>query len=196
MKSSYTLILANLVPLVGVMFFKWDLSLIMPLYWFENVVIGYFNIKKILKSESTQAVAVEFKVNGAPINSKSKGELATFFAMHYGIFTVVHGVFVFVLFATGFHIGGFILGACSLFMSHRHSYITNYLEGGEYLRLSPSQLFVRPYARVIVLHITILGGAWIILSLEDQFIPLVIFTMLKIVVDLLFHKLEHKKKHI
>jgi hypothetical protein len=41
------LILANLVPLAGVLFWDWDIFNIVVLYWFENVIIGGINILKM-----------------------------------------------------------------------------------------------------------------------------------------------------
>lgn len=44
------LILVNLVPLAGVFVFGWDVGFLMLIYWIETVVIGLFNIPKILTS--------------------------------------------------------------------------------------------------------------------------------------------------
>ena len=38
---------ANAIPLVGVLFFKWDAFGIVLLYWSENVVVGFYNVLKI-----------------------------------------------------------------------------------------------------------------------------------------------------
>jgi len=42
-----SLILSNLIPLIGVLFFGWDVSTILILYWSENVIIGFYNIFKM-----------------------------------------------------------------------------------------------------------------------------------------------------
>ena len=41
--SVLLLIGANLVPLIGVLFFKWDIFSIMLLYWLESGVVGFLN---------------------------------------------------------------------------------------------------------------------------------------------------------
>ena len=46
--SAVGLVLANLVPLVGVVFFGWSLFGIMWIYWAENAVIGIFAILRML----------------------------------------------------------------------------------------------------------------------------------------------------
>ena len=38
------LVMANLVPLAGVLLWGWDVFLILLLFWGENVIIGIFGI--------------------------------------------------------------------------------------------------------------------------------------------------------
>ena len=38
--SSLVLILANLIPVIGVLLYEWDVLSILLLYWAESVVIG------------------------------------------------------------------------------------------------------------------------------------------------------------
>ena len=46
--SVIMLVLANLIPLGGVLFFGWQVFPIMFLFWFENVVVGVFHALKML----------------------------------------------------------------------------------------------------------------------------------------------------
>jgi hypothetical protein len=46
--SALALIIANLIPLVGVLFWHWDAFEIVALYWAENVVIGAINVLKMI----------------------------------------------------------------------------------------------------------------------------------------------------
>ncbi len=41
--SAYVLILANLIPVAGVLLFDWNVLSILILYWAESVVIGIIN---------------------------------------------------------------------------------------------------------------------------------------------------------
>ena len=110
--SSYAavaaLILANLVPLVGVLWFGWDVWGILIIYWLENGIYGLFNVLKMRKAEGSEdgspMAAAEtrrrlsgFKVNGRSPSGSDKAVLIPFFIMHYGIFWVVHGIFVLLL---------------------------------------------------------------------------------------------------
>jgi hypothetical protein len=55
-KSALVLIAANLAPLAGVLFAGWDAFDMVFLYWLENVVIGFFNICKMLSFPFLAAV--------------------------------------------------------------------------------------------------------------------------------------------
>jgi hypothetical protein len=107
--SSYgavaALIIANLIPLVGVLWFGWDVWGILIIYWLENGIVGFFNVLKMRRASgpedgSPMAVADtrrrlnSFKVNGRSPNGSEKAVLIPFFIMHYGTFWVVHGIFV------------------------------------------------------------------------------------------------------
>ena len=45
--SAAALVIANLVPLAGVLLWQWSVSSIVILYWFENVVIGVVNVLRM-----------------------------------------------------------------------------------------------------------------------------------------------------
>ena len=46
-RSAIALVIANAIPLVGVLFFGWSLITILVLYWVENGIVGFWNIPKI-----------------------------------------------------------------------------------------------------------------------------------------------------
>ena len=46
--SALALIVVNMVPLVGVLFWRWDAFEIVALYWAENVAIGAINVLKMI----------------------------------------------------------------------------------------------------------------------------------------------------
>jgi hypothetical protein len=46
--SAIALVLANAVPLIGVILFKWDAFQIVAVYWAESVVIGLISILKVI----------------------------------------------------------------------------------------------------------------------------------------------------
>jgi hypothetical protein len=71
--------------------------------------------------------------------------------------------------------------------------VVNNVGEGEYLRASPTQLMQQPYGRVIVLHITILAGGFLVTILQSPLVGLVLLVGLKIGLDLRSHLREHRR---
>lgn len=194
--SVLALIAANLVPLAGVFMFGWEVFPLLLLFWFENVIIGFFNAVKMLCAAPNQSVQWGMKVFFVP-----------FFCFHYGMFTFVHGVFVVGLFGGGMN-GSFpgpatflkamveqklFWAVLGLFASHAISFAHNYLIGGEFRRASAQTLMIQPYGRIVVLHLTILLGGFVIMALKSPTLGLVLLVVLKILLDLRAHLAERAK---
>lgn len=215
--SILALLAANAIPLVGVLAWGWDAARIVFLYWFENVVIGGINVLKIL-----MAAGVPPDPGGKPDTSEevenlrrfqhaSKVFLVPFFLVHYGLFTFVHGVFLFVLFSqagkppgdfgnpfTGLPAmvakvlaGGGGWAALALVTSHLYSFGANFVAGGEWRRKSAMDLMGEPYGRVVVLHLAILFGGLAVQFLGNPLPLLVLLVIGKTVLDLAFHRRAH-----
>jgi hypothetical protein len=52
-RSAILLLAANLIPLVGVLFFGWSLLTILALYWIENGIVGLLNVPKIILAKGS-----------------------------------------------------------------------------------------------------------------------------------------------
>lgn len=205
------LIGVNIVPLLGVIFYDWNLFSIMFLYWFENGIIGVFNVLKIARASKPSSGETRMAINGRPSNLSGAAFYVPFFIMHYGIFWVVHGVFVIVLFGVfggrfggvgppeimggfrGFEPGGVAIAALSLFLSHGVSFYVNFLGNEEYRNVSPDEQMFQPYGRVIALHVTILGGGFLAGYLGTPLASLVLLIVLKTAIDIWAHLREHRK---
>lgn len=192
------LVLANLIPVYGVLALGWEVFPIMLLFWMENVVIGGLNALKMLLSEPHD-------------RTKWLGKLflVPFFCFHYGVFTLVHGVFVLGFFGKQFRQGaafpspgdviGFIgelqLGwaVLALIASHAFSFGYHYLWRGEYRTSSLPSLMQQPYGRVVVLHLAIIGGGFLIMALKSPTAGLLLLVVLKIILDVRSHWKEHQR---
>src|SRR3989338_8418866 len=94
------LVLANLTPLIGVLYFEWSIFMVILLYWMESIVMGVYNILKILiangpiviwinnieKVDSKYVTDKEVNVFDPKPSMKSKLFLSGFFLVHYGGF--------------------------------------------------------------------------------------------------------------
>jgi len=129
--SAIFLILANVVPIIGVLYWGWDALSILVLYWLESVIIGFLNIPKILACRKTK--------QGGKNSLGSNLFMSVFFVFHFGMFTYVHGVFLTEMFGArpvmqGLKEGGPILWtAGSFLLSHLFSMFINFFGKKEYL---------------------------------------------------------------
>jgi hypothetical protein len=211
--SALLLVAVNVIPLIGVAFWGWSLMLILVLYWIESGIVGAFNVLKMAAAQGTgigiPGSRVAMRMSGMA-GGLARGALIGFFIVHYGMFWVVHGVFVFLLpvFAgmssvTGgsfapadfgpLPLDGLLLSAIALAVSHGVSYIANYLGRGEYLRASPQGQMMSVYGRVFMLHITILGGAFMVAWFGTPLAALALLVGLKTAADLFFHLRERRR---
>lgn len=220
--SLLALIAVNLLPLAGVLFWGWSLVLILVLYWLESGIVGVINIVKIALARGTgdgPAVTID-RLGGLKVDARqlvnvstslAPGCLVPFFILHYGIFWVVHGVFVFTLplFAglgnpgAGFRpmdfgdlpLDALLLGCIGLAISHTSSFFLNFLGRGEYLRVTPGEQTFSVYGRVVALHLTIVLGAGLIAAFGTPVVTLAILVIVKLVIDLGLHLRERLRGH-
>jgi hypothetical protein len=187
--SATALVAANLIPLTGVLAGGWRVFDVLLLFWAENVVIGLFNVARLL----TLSVRGDLGAAG----------LAAFFAVHYGIFTLVHGIFVVTLFgpagASPFAMLALLATPAlawplaALLASHGVSFLANFILGGEMDRVTPGALMTAPYGRVVVLHVTIIFGGFAVEASGAPILALALLVALKIGVDLSAHLAEHRR---
>jgi hypothetical protein len=207
--SAYFLIFSNLLILFMVMFKSWNLGEILTLYWAESAIIGFFNIFKIILADKP----LQKELNKVNIDQKSnifiwtaKIFTALFFTFHFGMFMFVHGLFVFGLILGGFNKGGsgfytdfgyymfqIRWGLLALFTSHCFSFFKNFIIEGERHNTTIEEAMTGPYTRIVVMHITILGGGFLMLAIGTNISFLIIFIIMKILFDLKGHIKERKR---
>jgi hypothetical protein len=192
--SSLALITANLMPLLGVLALNWNVTPIMVFYWSENLVVGFYNVLKMRRAQGSVASSGT-TLNGRPVQQTDRRAMIVFFIVHYGMFTMCHGIFVLVMFRARF--GGLLseLGLALLFLtvSHGISFRRNFIGRGEYQRVAFTTLFWQPYGRVIIMHLTILGGGAWAQAKGSPVYALVVLVTLKTLIDLGLHLLERRK---
>lgn len=204
--SVVALLVANAVPLLGALAWGWDAWRIVVVYWLENVILGVLNVGRILLARP------DGEGSGAAHHA-SKAFLVPFFLVHYGLFTTVHGVFVYALLGDGpsFLAGpGGPFGAlpamvsqalegtgawagAALAGSHTLSFVQNYVRGGEWRHTTASKALFAPYGRVVVLHLAILFGALGATALGNALPVLLLLIAGKTALDLAIHLRLHRR---
>lgn len=203
--SLVALLVVNAIPLLGVLFFGWDVAALMVLYWSENLVIGFYTLLKMLLT--------------SPVGGLFSG---LFFLIHYGGFCGVHGLFIVVLLLDGdfepfpgdpwplflvfpqilFNVSRHVLAfappawlwaLAALFASHGLSFAVNFLFGPERHRSTLGALMGAPYGRIMVLHIAILLGGFATMALGQPLFMLVVLVLLKTGMDVALHLRQHRR---
>lgn len=169
----------NLVPVAGVLWAGWSPLQLLLLYWIENVAVGVFNTLKLR----------DFEVHRPEVDSPFK--LSNFFMLHYGLFTLVHGVFVLVigsLFANpggawaGVDLASFAAAALGLAAIHFSDYLHWRGAPGWSRGSGDAQMFA-PYGRILVMHLTVLGGAFILASTHAPVAWIALLAVLKTFIE-------------
>lgn len=234
--SVIALILANTVPLMGVLFWQWNLFNIVFLYWLETGIMGFFNIFKIqmakLEDEKPITLVVgvmkKYKPHTSQFSDDANYEygketiiskkyyplvfitkLLPFMAMH-GIF--IYGVlYIFPLFRqfessakildyptipTINFSPDFIYSLLVLFISHGISFFYNFVWKKEYLNVSPQQQMDMYDQRLVVMHLTLLFGAFLINIIGSSIVLLAVMVVIKIKLDIDAHINRHQSLKI
>jgi hypothetical protein len=190
------LVAANGVPLIGALFFDWDVFKILLLFWFENVIIGIFGIARLVVAERS----------GNAIGGLAK---PLFFLVHYGGFMFGHLMLLFSLFSPGAEGSGELespdqlyavlmsdwlwVSVLALFISHAWSFAENFLGRNEYEHLKSSDAMALPYRRMMITHIALLLGGLLLERTGQPLFGLVLLVLMKIALDVTFHKREHER---
>ncbi len=216
------LVAANAIPLAGVLWLGWDLVTIVRIYWLENGVVGLFAVLRILTAADAGQARPGTPPEAGAIRLPTvltKAITVPFFAFHYGVFWLAHGAFVWFAFglwlapgtggdpapgtpdpfadplASAFADGGgrFALVGVALLISHGASFLLNWIGRGEYRTATTNGEMRAPYARVIVLHLTILFGAFAVAILGAPLWALVVMVVVKTIADLGAHVRDRER---
>ena len=179
------LIAVNLLPLSGVLFFNWSVYEVLLLYWSENIIIGIFNLARfwtLLRRQGDYSALF----------------LGPFFTIHYGGFALGHYVFLQAFFGPESGTGGelsamFSASFLALLASHGISHVVNFLGQREYQHTTTRDLMSAPYARVVVLHLTVLFGGFGVMALCEPCYALAILVLVKLGIDIVAHRRQHRR---
>lgn len=207
--SKVSLVVANLLPVVGVLFFGWDAAVIVLLYWAENLIVGFYTILRMAALPMTPAIGHVGKLMYIP-----------FFCLHFGGFCAGHGFFLLMFFKLGdpnlnamddwfgpliffallAHVvaqlfnnmpSGMIWPLLALLVSHGVSFVQNFILRGEYKTERLDKLMARPYLRIVLLHIVIIIGGIFVMLFGSPVPLLLMLVAFKLAVDLYFHNRFH-----
>lgn len=210
--ASILLVFTNLVPLIGVIWWGWDVFLLLMLYWMETAIIAFWTFVRMAASPLSAMGDIRTE-SGEPI--KSRLAVLAFFIVHAGIFMAVHFIFLWALFSGGWAArvrgpGDFVrevvlgtgLWVPLVFMFVVRGFSLGYdlmrpalfawkrgrpLDTSETLRMQTetvaSAIVGGLYSRIVVMHVVILFGAWLTLAAGARMAPIILLVLLKTLAD-------------
>ncbi|MGZ8363587.1 MAG: DUF6498-containing protein, partial [Caulobacteraceae bacterium] len=127
--------------------------------------------------------------------------LTPFFILHYGLFTLVHGVFVILIFGFNAFGGGtpgaeapiwafldsaaFKWNIAALLAYHLFDFLFEWVGKKRYLVTDADAQMFSVYPRIIILHLTVLGGAFLLAQIGDPIVGVLLIALFKTVFDVL-----------
>lgn len=198
------LIGSNLVPLIGIAFWGWDAFELLVLYWCETAVIGFWT-------------SIEMTFRPAPFPDRNmerlsrragRGFRSLLLMVNVAIFMAAHMAFLWNLFAgqwkervhgPGDFVQELIVGS-GLWMPLAVTFVTqgvllvSDLASGRPASASPFDTSIRSssaiaglYRRIVVMHLTILFGGWILIGFAKEHAAAILVAV-KTVIDLVLNR--------
>lgn len=193
--TTWSLLFTNLVVIFFAIIQKWNIFELMLIYWIQSVIIGIFNILRLMaiRNYTTQGLSAikGFKDTETPslwLNLR----IAGFFFLHYGTFHLVYFMFL-VGFIHSKHVALdpklLSLNAAMFFANHLYSFL--YYLKQDQQQTNIAKIFFFPYARIFPMHLTFVLGAVLIMNTQLSVYALLLFLSLKTAADLGMHIYQH-----
>jgi hypothetical protein len=196
--TSSILILSNLVPLAGLLWWGWDAFVLLCLYCLETAVIGFWTILRLATMSRDPGSVAGRSIAGTLA-------LAGFFTVHAGLFMTVHMAFLYILFAGPWAgkihdardfirlivIGmGLWIPLLALFAGQGAIFINDAVNRFVFAKApltnaDTGEIMGDFYKRIVVMHVAIMGGAFIA-QMIGRTAPLIVLVLLKTALEIRF----------
>jgi len=178
------LVLANLIPIYGVLFANWNSINVIYYYWLESLILGVFNIFKIYKTANYHKIS-------------PRSFVLAFIIRYFGIVVIVGVVSILLIYinigskAFVFNLNYTFITLAMFLVSHGLSYKSNFIDGKEYEKANlveqVSDLSHRIYAVVAI----ILFNAFMYSIFHEPIQGVAMLVFFKILFDIWLHLNEH-----
>jgi hypothetical protein len=221
---------ANAMPLLALLSGRWGAGDVLIVYWLENVAVGLWAAVRVGTAsldlpvagtshpatgarpadQWSRAFGEVVRQSGDPRAAAAVGLFARFallgfFCLHFGGFTLVHGIFTFSLAGqagTTGSFGGYLMLLLALITSHGLSTAIHWFARGERTCVGPQRVMGQVYPRVVVMHLAVLGAGWLLVGSGPldlsavwgdaaRLAPGLLLIGIKVVADVMGHVREH-----
>jgi len=193
-QSDWSLLIANLLPVVGVWFFNWSAQEVFLVYCLETIIIGIFALLKMLITGLIKKND-EWQTTGGATIKQPFWFFMFFFLIHYGFFVAIQMGIFFSVSGIGdqnnITISNFFSKWPSLLtndayimlgvfiVSYGFRFISDFILSGDYKTSSLGYLMFQPYGRIFVQQVTVILGS-MLLSFGAGKIFILVFAIIKI----------------
>ena len=193
-QGDWSLIIANLIPVIGVWFLNWSAKEVFLVYCLETIIIGCFTLLKMLIT-GLIVKKDEWQTTGGTSTKQPFWLFMLFFLVHYGLFVSIqmgmffavsgigdeHGVTFFNFFSKWSSLltndAYIMLGV--FIVSYAFRLITDFILTGDYKNSSLGFLMFQPYGRIFIQQVTVIVGS-MFLSFGAGKIFILLFALIKI----------------
>lgn len=193
-QSDWSLIIANLLPIVGVWFFNWSAQEVFLVYCLETIIIGIFALLKMLITGLIKKTD-EWQTTGGASIKQPFWFFMFFFVIHYGFFVAIQMGLFFAVSGIGDQYGitffnffskwpsmltndAYIMLAVFV-VSYGFRLVMDFILPGEYRTASLGYLMFQPYGRIFVQQVTVILGS-MLLSFGAGKVFILVFALIKI----------------
>ena len=193
-QGDWSLIIANLIPVIGVWFFNWSAKEVFLVYCLETIIIGLFTLLKLLITGLLVRPKDVWQNQGS-VTKQPFWFFMLFFMLHYGLFVAIQmGMFFAVsgigdqykiTFSNFFSRWPLLLNSEAYIMlgvfiiSYGFRLTTDFILSGEYKNASLGYLMFQPYGRIFIQQVTVILGS-MFLSFGAGKIFILVFAAIKI----------------
>ena len=194
-QGDWSLIIANLIPVIGVWFLKWSAKEDFLVYCLETIIIGGFTLIKLCVSGISGKTTDTWETQGGNKIKQPFWFFMIFFLVHYGMFvTIQMGIFFsvsgigdengitfwnfFSKWPTLLTNNAFIMLAAFI-ASYGIRLTTDFILTGDYKTSSLGYIMFQPYGRIFIQQVTVILGS-MFLSFGAGKVFILVFALIKI----------------
>ena len=194
-QGDWSLIIANLIPVIGVWFLNWSAKEVFLVYCLETIIIGFFTLVRLFIAGISGRTTDTWETQGGAKLKQPFWFFMLFFMVHYGLFVAIQMGIFFSVSGIGDENGitfwNFFSKWPSLLtkdayimlgvfiISYSFRLISDFILTGEYKTSSLGYLMFQPYGRIFIQQVTVIVGS-MFLSFGAGKVFILLFAAIKI----------------
>ncbi len=194
-QGDWSLIIANIIPVIGVWFLNWSAKEVFLVYCLETIIIGFFTLIKLFIAGISGKTTDTWETQSGSKLKQPFWFFMLFFMVHYGLFVAIQMGIFFSVSGIGDENGVtfwnffskwptlltndayIMLGV--FIISYGFRLTTDFILTGDYKTSSLGYLMFQPYGRIFIQQVTVILGS-MFLTFGAGKIFILVFAAIKI----------------